>query len=86
MENNRIADARAWVMKYLREASEENKFFLLFIRGIIDNKLISKPIHIPTHVFADTAISVPITIKIKNMILYNLTIKKKRVKTYINGV
>lgn len=64
--NIKIVDAKAWVMKYFIDASEENILFLLFIRGIIDNRLISKPIHIPIQVLEDIAISVPIIIDNKN--------------------
>lgn len=43
--NNKILDAKAWVKKYFKDASEENKLLLFIERGIKDNKLISKPIH-----------------------------------------
>lgn len=84
--NNKTADAIAWVKKYLREASVDIKLLSL-IRGIKDNKLISKPIQALNQELDDTVINVP-TIKIKkNMILAELLkIKKKRIKTFINGV
>ena len=44
-----MAEANAWVRKYFKEDSEENKFFDLIIKGIKDNKLISKPIQILNH-------------------------------------
>jgi len=49
IENKKIVEAMACVIKYFREASEEKRFFVLFIRGMIDNRLISNPIHIPIH-------------------------------------
>lgn len=45
--------------KYFKEDSEENKFFVLIIKGIKDNKLISKPIHIENQEKEETAIIVP---------------------------
>lgn len=49
MENNKIVEARAWVIKYLMDDSVDIKFLVLLKRGIIDNKLISSPNHIPIH-------------------------------------
>lgn len=46
MKNNNTLEAKAWVKKYLRAASEVNKLFVFIIKGIKDNKLISKPIQI----------------------------------------
>lgn len=45
-ENIRMAEARACVMKYLIEDSEENMSFFLS-KGIMEIRLISSPIHIP---------------------------------------
>lgn len=42
-------DAIACVIKYLIDASEDKILFFLCIRGIIDRRLISRPIHIPNH-------------------------------------
>lgn len=66
IENKKIAEAKAWVRKYFKEDSEENKFFDLIIKGIKDNKLISKPIQILNQDVEETAIRVPIIINIKN--------------------
>lgn len=76
----------AWVKKYFNEASVDVKL-LLFIRGINDNKLISSPIQAPNQEFEDTVIRVPV-IKIKKNIIFAelLKIKKKRIRTFINGV
>lgn len=46
-------------MKYFSEASLEKIFFLLFIRGIIDNRLISNPIHIPMVEYEEIVMRVP---------------------------
>lgn len=58
IENNKIDEARAWVMKYLIDASVAIMFFELFIKGIMESKLISKPIHMPNQVWEDTVIRV----------------------------
>lgn len=57
--NKKIEEAKAWVKKYFREASEENKFFDLIIKGIKDNKLISNPIHILNQDEEEIVIVVP---------------------------
>lgn len=56
-------------MKYLREDSEDNRLLLLFIRGIIDRRLISNPIHILTHLYDEVAKIVPIISVEENIIL-----------------
>lgn len=69
IENKKVAEAKAWIKKYLREASDENKFFDLIIKGIKDNKLISKPIHIVNHEDEEIVIKDPIIKDITNNIL-----------------
>lgn len=64
--NKKIAEAKACVRKYFKEDSEENKFFDLIIKGIKDNKLISRPIQILNQAEEDTAINVPTIIKMIN--------------------
>ena len=59
-----MEEANAWIKKYFREDSEDIKFFVSFIRGINDNKLISNPIHALIHVFEEIVIKVP-SIKVK---------------------
>lgn len=44
IKKSKILEANAWVKKYFNEASEEYKLFDFIIKGINDNKLISKPI------------------------------------------
>lgn len=87
IENKKIAEANAWIKKYFKEDSEENKFFVLIIRGIKDNKLISRPIQIFNQEVDEIAIKDPIIMDKKNTNLYEfLIIKKKRIKTFINRV
>jgi hypothetical protein len=60
---------------------------VFIIKGIKDNKLISNPIHAPNHEVEEIVINVPLIKVIKNNNLYEfLKIKKKRSKTFINGV
>jgi len=66
IDNKKIAEAKACVKKYFNDASVENKFFALIIRGIKDNKLISNPIHTLNQEVAEIVIRVPIIIEIKN--------------------
>lgn len=67
--NNKTAEANACVRKYFNEASVDIKLLLSLIRGIKDNKLISKPIQAPSQELDETVIIVP-SIRInKNKIL-----------------
>lgn len=66
-ENKRIDDAKACVIKYLIDDSDEYVDFSLFIRGIIANKLISNPIHIPIHEYDEIDTNDPIISVIKNI-------------------
>lgn len=82
-----MAEAKAWVKKYFREASLDSKLLGFVIKGIKDKRLISKPIQAPNQEFADTAIRVPLIKVIKNNNLVGLlNIRKKKIKTSINGV
>jgi len=47
--NKNDVDARAWTRKYFIEASEENIFLGLEIKGTNLIRLISNPIHVPNH-------------------------------------
>ena len=85
--NKNTDEANAWVKKYFKEASEDIKLFVLIIKGINDNKLISNPIHAPNQDVDETVTRVPLIRVIKNNKLDEfLKIKKKRVKTFISGV
>lgn len=84
--NRNTEEANAWVKKYFNEASVDINLLSL-IRGIKDNKLISKPIQAPNQELAEIEIRVP-TIKILKNTIFDelLKIKKKRIRTFINGV
>lgn len=64
-----IVEAIDCTIKYLIEDSADNIFFLLCIKGIIDNKLISNPNHIPNHEYEEIEIIVLRKIVVKNKIL-----------------
>lgn len=73
-------EAKAWERKYLIADSEREGFNLLIIRGIILNKLISKPNHAVNQLFEEIEIIVPIIkvkIKIKSYGFKN--IKKRKI-------
>ena len=46
-------------MKYFNDASVLYMFLTLDIRGINDIRLISRPIHAPSHELEDTDINIP---------------------------
>lgn len=50
MENKNTVEAIAWIKKYFIDDSLEYLLLFIFIIGINDNKLISNPIHVPSHV------------------------------------
>lgn len=83
----KIEEAIACVKKYLRAVSEDNKLFVLFIRGINESKLISSPIQALSHEDDEIVINVPlIRVRKKRILVELLKIKKKRIITFINGV
>ena len=85
--NKRIEEAKAWIKKYFKAASEDIKLFVLIIKGINDNKLISNPIQAPNQEVDEIVIKVPLVKVIRNNNLDEfLKIKKKRIKTFISGV
>lgn len=69
IENNKTLEAKAWVKKYFNEASDENKLFDFIVKGIKDNKLISRPIHTLNHDEEEILINVPKNNVNKNNIL-----------------
>lgn len=82
-----MREPKIWIKKYLIADSFVRRFFLSVIRGIKDNKLISNPIHIPSHEEDEIVIKVPVNIvTIKINFEIKLIIKKKRGKTFIFGV
>lgn len=58
--NNKIVEAKACVIKYFIVASEDIILSVFLIRGIIESRLISNPIHIPIQEYDEIAIIVPI--------------------------
>lgn len=87
IENNNILEASAWVRKYFKDASDENKLFNFIVKGIKDNKLISNPIHTLNQDEEQILIIVPKNKVDKNNILYEFfKIKKKRSITFIYRV
>lgn len=87
IENNNVLEANAWVRKYFKEASEENRLFNFIVKGIKDNKLISNPIHTLNQEEELILIIVPKNRVNKNNILYEFfKIKKKRIITFIYRV
>lgn len=68
--NKKLIEASDWIRKYFKDASEENKFLELEIRGIKLNKLISNPIQHPNHELEEIEIIVlKNKINIKNILL-----------------
>lgn len=80
-ESKSVAEARACTKKYFNDASVENKFFELVIKGIKESKLISKPIHAPNHELAEVEIKVPpINVNKNKNLVGLLIIREKGVK------
>lgn len=66
----KLIDAIAWIKKYFKAASEDNKFFELEIKGINLIKLISNPIQHPNQELEEMVIKVlKKRIKKKNILL-----------------
>lgn len=83
MKKSIIDEAKAWIKKYFKAASLDIKLLISIIKGIIDNKLISSPIHTPNHELAEIEINVPKIIEIKKINFDEFfNIKKKRVILY----
>lgn len=86
MEIISTVEAKACVIKYLIDDSVLKGFLFTFMRGIMDRRLISSPTQIPSQEEDEIEISLPIIKVTENIFLWILTIKKKRVRTFINGV
>ena len=63
--NRSVAEASTCTMKYLSEASVLYIFLTLGIKGINDIRLISSPIHAPSHELEDTDTNIPHTKVVK---------------------
>jgi hypothetical protein len=81
----RIAEAKAWIKKYFRVASEFREDLNLISRASSPNILISRPIHAIIQEEAEIAIVVPSKIIYKN-IIFQGRISIKRGSTSIFGI
>lgn len=70
--NSKVAEASTCTIKYFSEASVLYIFFTFDIRGINDIRLISNPIHAPSHEFDDTDTNIPLTNVISSRIFVEL--------------
>ena len=59
--NSSVAEASTCTMKYFSDASVLYMFLTLDIKGINDIRLISNPIHAPSHELEDTDTNIPPT-------------------------
>jgi hypothetical protein len=59
--NSSVAEASNFTIKYFNEASVLHMFLTLDIRGMNDIRLLSRPIHAPSHELEDTDINTPLT-------------------------
>lgn len=85
--NSKVAEAKACVKKYFNDASVVIIFLVLVIRGIKERRLISNPIQAPNQELAEIVINDPLRRDIRNKSLVGLlSIRKKKIKTSINGV
>jgi hypothetical protein len=85
--NSRVAEASTCTMKYFSEASVLYIFLTLDIKGINDIKLISRPIHAPSHEFEDTDINTPLTKVVNKRILVELLgIREESCLLYLWGM
>lgn len=64
-----MLEAKAWVKKYFKVASDEKRLLVFIDRGIKESKLISNPIQILNHEEEEILIKVPTIKVIKNNIL-----------------
>ena len=85
--NNSVAEARTCTIKYFNEASVLYMFLTLDINGMNYIKLISNPIHAPSHELDDTDINIPPTKVISKRIFVELLgIREESDKLYLWGM
>ena len=70
--NSSVAEASTCTMKYFSEASVLYIFLTLDIRGINDIRLISNPIHAPSHELDETDTNIPPTRVVSKSIFVEL--------------
>jgi hypothetical protein len=82
--NSSAAEASACTMKYFNDASVLYLFLTLDIRGINDIRLISNPIHAPSHELEDADTNTPPTKVISKRIFVEfLGIREESVLLYL---
>jgi len=70
--NSRVVEASTCTMKYFNDASVLYMFLMLDISGMNDIRLISSPIHAPSHELEDTDTNTPLTRVVSKRILVGL--------------
>jgi hypothetical protein len=82
-----VAEARTCTIKYFSDASVLYMFLTLDIRGMNDIRLISRPIHAPSHELEDTDTNTPPTRVVSKRILVEfLGIREERFVLYLWGM
>lgn len=85
--NNRVAEASTCTMKYFSEASVLYMFLTFDIKGINDIRLISRPIHAPSHELEDTDTNTPLIKVVNRRILVEfLGIREESCLLYLWGM
>jgi hypothetical protein len=85
--NSRVAEESTCTIKYFSEASVFYMFLTLDIRGINDIRLISSPIHAPSHELDDTDTNIPLTRVTRNRTFVELLgIREESVLLYLWGM
>lgn len=85
--NSNVVEASTCTMKYFNEASVLYMFLMLDISGINDIRLISSPIHAPSHELEDTDTNTPLTRVVNKRILVGLLgIREESCLLYLWGM
>jgi len=85
--NSNVAEARTCTIKYFSDASVLYMFLTLDIRGINDIRLISRPIHAPSHELEDTDTNTPPTKVVSKRILVEfLGMQRREFMLYLWGM
>ena len=85
--NSSVVEANTCTVKYFNEASVLYMFLTLYIRGMNDIRLISKPTHAPSHELEDTDTNIPPTKVISKRIFVELLgIRDESVILYLWGM
>jgi hypothetical protein len=85
--NSNVAEASTCTMKYFNEASVLYMFLTFDIRGINDIRLISRPIHAPSHELEEIDTNTPPTnVLSKRIFVELLGIREESVILYLWGM